>query len=82
MPAVDNVPDPRAAAPKLAYPEPEAARLLGISERTLFTLRQEGRIAYVKLGARVLYRAAALRQFLRDNETPAAAPAAVGDTQE
>jgi excisionase family DNA binding protein len=62
---------------RLAYPESEAAELIGVSVRTLFNLREQNRIAFVRLGARVLYRASALRQFLRDNETPTHAPAGI-----
>jgi hypothetical protein len=72
-PASIPIPADPVIRPKLAYPEPEAAAMVGLSARTLFAARQAGRIAFIKIGERVLYRASALRAFLRDHETPAVA---------
>lgn len=53
---------------KLALRPREAAKMLSISERTLWTLTKLGRIPCVKLGTgktnAVLYPVASLRQFL------------------
>lgn len=39
----------------LLVPQREAARLLSVSERTLFAMRERGEIACVRLGPRILY---------------------------
>ena len=49
---------------QLAYSEQEAAGLLGISPRTLFTLRKEGKVRAVKIGKRVVYSREELQRFL------------------
>lgn len=48
----------------LAVGEADAARMLGISTRTLFSLRQTSDIPHCLVGARVLYPVAELRQWL------------------
>ena len=49
---------------QLAYSEQDAAGLLGISPRTLFTLRKEGKVRAVKIGKRVIYPREELQRFL------------------
>lgn len=49
--------------------EPEAARMLGISPRKLFDLRKSGRVPFVHMGRRVLYRVAALEDFAASAST-------------
>jgi len=49
---------------QLAYSEQDAAGLLGISPRTLFTLRKEGKVRAVKIGKRVIYSREELQRFL------------------
>ena len=51
------------AAPALLVDAREAARLLGISTRTLWTLTDRGDIPAVKIHRRVLYRIETLRQY-------------------
>jgi len=46
----------------------EAAARLSISESTLYRLRMAGRIPFVKLDGRVIYRVASLDQFLLESE--------------
>jgi hypothetical protein len=53
---------------QLAVPARVAARLLSISERSLFSLTQRGTVPCVKLGRSVRYRPETLRQFLADRE--------------
>jgi excisionase family DNA binding protein len=48
--------------------ENEAARSLGLSIRTLFSLRQQGAISFVKHGRAVLYRPSALEAWAAANE--------------
>lgn len=49
-----------------------AAYLLGISVKTLRDWIQDRRIEYVKLGARVMFRPEAIRQFVsRNTQRPA-----------
>ena len=49
---------------QLAYSEQDAARLLSISPRTLFTLRKEGKVRAVRVGNRVIYAREELKRFL------------------
>jgi excisionase family DNA binding protein len=46
----------------------EAARMLGVSPRTLWTLTSEGRIRPVRIGRLVRYSHDTLRQFCADAE--------------
>jgi excisionase family DNA binding protein len=39
----------------LAYPPDRAARILGVSERTLRRMRNDGKVKSVNIGARVVY---------------------------
>jgi hypothetical protein len=53
---------------KLAVSETEAGLMLGVSGRTVFALRKQGKIRAVKIGsgmqARVLYPISELKRFL------------------
>lgn len=55
---------PPRAVPRLTLSEHEAAEALGISERTLLTMRQAGEVPHVKLRGRVLYTVSALQRWL------------------
>ena len=44
----------------------DAARVLGISQRTLWTHTRSGSVPHVRLGRRILYPIADLKQWLRD----------------
>ena len=50
----------------------EAARLLGISERSLWTLTKRGEVPHVRIGARLLYRPASLTTWAVEVETKGA----------
>jgi len=52
---------------KITLDEKAASKLLGISERTLATLRSEGKIPFIKIHRRTLYRTADLYRYLKDN---------------
>ena len=52
---------------KITLDEKAASKLMGISERTLATLRAEGKIPFVKIHHRTLYLAADLYRYLKDN---------------
>lgn len=52
----------------LAVNTREAARLLGVSDRTVFTLTQSGELRHVRIGKRVLYTRAALDEFIKFRE--------------
>lgn len=60
-------PDLQSAEPseRLAVNRREAARLLGVSERLLWTWTNAGEIPHVRLGTRVLYPIEQLRAWLR-----------------
>jgi hypothetical protein len=51
----------------LAVNSKDAATMLGVSERTIFNLAREGKIACKKVGWRSLYSVASIKAFL---ETP------------
>jgi len=53
----------------LAVNSRDAAKILSISERTLFKLTKEGKIACRKIGWRSLYPVAALKAFLETPDT-------------
>lgn len=48
----------------LAVNSKDAARMLGVSERTIFNLAKDGKIACKKVGWRSLYPVASIRAFL------------------
>jgi len=48
----------------LLVSEREAARLLGVSPRTVFTLRKQGHLKAVKIGASVRYDVRDIRAFI------------------
>jgi hypothetical protein len=52
---------------KIVLDEKAACKLMGISERTLITLRCEGKIPFIKIHRRVLYRTLDLYKYLKDN---------------
>jgi len=51
---------------KLLLTRVEAAQLLSISERTLFTLTKEGTIPCIRLGHSVRYDVASLRKWISE----------------
>jgi excisionase family DNA binding protein len=50
----------------LAVAISDAAKLIGVSPRTLRTLTTEKKVPHVRLGARVLFPVDALREWLRE----------------
>lgn len=54
--------------PSLLVDTREAARLLNISTRTLWTLTARGELPSVRIGRRVLYRLETLREFSERQE--------------
>ena len=63
------------APPPLAVNEVEAARLLGVSVRTIRYWRQFSRgPAWSKLGGRVVYEIDILRKYLAANRQPVRSP--------
>ncbi len=50
-----------------------AARLLAISPRTLFTLRQAGEIGHIKIRGAVRYAMSDLERYIADQRVPATA---------
>src|SRR5207244_3595947 len=64
-------PQPPAAAPApapLLVDVPEAARLLGVSARTLWQLTKDGKVSCQKSGRRTLYSRAALEDFATESD--------------
>jgi excisionase family DNA binding protein len=52
---------------KITLDEKAACKLLGVSPRTLARLREEGKIPFVKIHRRTLYRTADLYRHLKEN---------------
>jgi excisionase family DNA binding protein len=50
----------------------EAAKMLGICEKHVYTLSKEGKLPRVQIGARVCYSVETLRAWVRAHETAAA----------
>jgi excisionase family DNA binding protein len=50
---------------RLAYPVSEAARLLGVSARSVRYLLKSGKLGFAKIGRRIVIPHAALDQLLR-----------------
>jgi excisionase family DNA binding protein len=73
MPAAD----PRLLDGRLALTEPEAAQALGLSTRTLYSLRQRGEIRFKRVGdsGKIVYPVAFLREWLGELTAPAEAGA-------
>ena len=61
------IPQPPPLQPPLAVRAPEAARLLGISERALWTLTRSGEVPHVKVGRATIYAVDHLRTWLADH---------------
>lgn len=55
--------------PEILISEREAAKRMSISTKTLFNLRRAGRLAGVKIGARVLYSPDVLAEFAATRST-------------
>jgi len=62
---------------KLLANEREAAAMLSLSPRTVWSLADDGKIPYVRIGRRKLYSVESLRAWIREQETTAKAQAAV-----
>jgi excisionase family DNA binding protein len=58
-------------APALLWNRQQAARALGISERSLFSATKSGTIPFVRIGSRVLYSVDALKKWV-DQQAPVA----------
>lgn len=63
---------PAARAPaqlpeRVRVSEREAAKMLGISSKTLYIRRTEGRLAFVQDGCRIFYEIEELKRYTRDN---------------
>lgn len=64
--AVDEAPKDAGVPGRIAVSPREAARLLGVSVPTVYTLLNAGHIPSVKCGARRLISVRALHQFIGD----------------
>ncbi len=62
------------AAPPLLVSEREAGRLLGVTPRTVFNLRQRGELPAVKIGTRVLYDRRDVEVFISRKKSESIAP--------
>ena len=65
IPVISQKPEtPEKQVEPLAVNSKQAAKLLGVSERTIFNLARDGKIACKKVGWRSLYSIASLKAFL------------------
>ena len=69
---------PKAEAPCLAMRPREAARALGVCERTLWAWTQRGDVPHVRRGKTILYPTAALARWLDEQTKGTATPAPEG----
>ena len=53
-----------AIANRLLVSEREAAEILGVSERTMFNMRQDGQVPFVRVRTRVMYSPTALEKWI------------------
>jgi len=58
-------------ARRLLISEREAAKMLNLCPRTLFNLRQDGAIPFVRVRTRIMYRVSALELWLDSQEVAA-----------
>ena len=70
---------PKAEAPCLALRPREAAKALGVSERTLWTWTQQGTIPHVRRGKTILYPTAVLARWLDEQAKATATPATAAE---
>ena len=61
----------KTTAQRLLISEPEAAKMLSVCERTLFNLREDKGIPFVRVRSRIMYRVSALEKWLEKNEQEA-----------
>ena len=72
---------PKTEAPCLALRPREAAKALGVSERTLWDWTRQGTIPHVRRGKTILYPTAALARWLDEQAKAPATPAAMNATE-
>jgi excisionase family DNA binding protein len=60
---------PPAKITPLAVGARDAARMLGVCEKTIRTMAAAGELPSARIGTRLILRVAALEQWLRDRET-------------
>ena len=65
-PRQSRTPDHNASPPQLALRPKDAARALGIGERKLWSLTNQGVIPHIKLGKATLYPVDVLRTWLAE----------------
>lgn len=65
--ATSHAPQQSPKPEPIAHDERTTARILGVSPRTVFTLRTTGELAHVKVRGRVLYLMDDIRAFLARN---------------
>lgn len=53
--------------------EDEASRLIRVCPKTLFNMRRDGQISFVRARGRILYRVSALEEWAKANEQLAVA---------
>jgi excisionase family DNA binding protein len=65
---------PKREAPFLALRPREAAKALGVSERTLWTWTDEGQVPFVRIGKSILYPVDSLRRWLDEQAAKTKTP--------
>jgi excisionase family DNA binding protein len=60
--------------PPLSVGLEDAAKLIGISGRTLWTMVDRGEVPHVKLGGRLLFRVESLDKWLEEREQASSKP--------
>jgi len=70
--------DPPPPVQPLAYRPRDAAKALGVSERTLWTWTKRGDVPHARIGGRLLYPVAVLERWLSKKAAAQADPEAKG----
>jgi hypothetical protein len=53
--------------PRLGFSDAEAGQILGLSSRTVYSLRATGQLGFMQIGSRVVIPLRSIRLFIKEN---------------